>query len=113
MGVTPLADDEILIGAAEDGSQPETNGKKIHDIAKAFAKRCPLWVYILAESRKNFYDHGQAQLGAVGGRIVAEVFLALLSKDPNSFFSVAPEWKPTLGTGGEFTLSDLINIAIP
>jgi len=44
---------------------------------------------------------------------VAEVFLALLSKDPNSFFSVAPDWKPTLGTGGKFTLSDMINIAIP
>jgi hypothetical protein len=107
-----LDDDEILIGPAEDGTQPDTNGKKIRDIAKAFAKRCPLWVYILAEGRKNFYDHGQAQLGAVGGRIVAEVFLALLSKDPNSFLAVAPDWKPTLGTGGKFTLTDLINTAI-
>jgi hypothetical protein len=112
MQVKPLDDDDILIGPAEDGTQPDTNGKKIRDIAKAFAKRCPLWVYILAEARKNFYDHGQAQLGAVGGRIVAEVFLALLSKDPNSFLAVAPDWKPTLGTGGKFTLSDLINTAI-
>jgi hypothetical protein len=113
MGVTPLDDDDILIGPAEDGSQPETDGQKIRDIGKAFGKKCPLWVYILAEARKNFYDHGQAQLGSVGGRIVAEVFLALLSKDPNSFFSVAPGWKPTLGTGGVFTLSDMINVAIP
>lgn len=34
------------------------------------------------------------QLGPVGGRIVAEVFLGLLFADPGSYLSTRPDWKP-------------------
>ncbi len=112
IGAHVLDDDDILIGPAKNGSQPDTDGKPIRQISNGFKGHCPLWVYVLAEARKNFYDHGQAQLGPVGGRIVAEVFMALLTHDPNSFLSIAPDWKPSLGTNGVFTLRDLINVAL-
>lgn len=46
-----------------------------------------------AEVREN----GQ-RLGAVGGRIVAEVFVGLAKKDPLSYLSVEPGWTPSLPT---------------
>ena len=58
-----------------------------------------------------------AQLGPVGGRIVAEVLVGLLAGDPLSFLSVDPTWQPTLGTaptnggGPTFTMADLIRVA--
>ena len=54
-----------------------------------------------------------AHLGPVGGRIVAEVLIGLLAGDPLSYLGVQPNWTPTLGGGGKFTLSDLVNIAVP
>lgn len=112
IGETPLKDEEILIGPANDNTTEGQDAQKITDISTVFAGKCPLWVYILAESRKNFYDKGKAQLGPVGGTIVAETFLSLLQLDGLSFLSMQPDWKPTLGTGGNFTLSDLIKIAL-
>ena len=35
-------------------------------------------------------------LGPVGGRIVGEVFVALLERDRDSYLSVNPRWRPTL-----------------
>ena len=35
-------------------------------------------------------------LGPVGGRIVAEVLVGLLQKDPNSYLYLHPSWKPEL-----------------
>jgi len=110
MGLTPLPDSDIRIGSATGnvGDAPA-----ITTIAGGvFNGKCPLWAYILAEGRKNFFDHGKAQLGPVGGRIVAEVFLGLLTQDGSSFLSVQPDWKPTLGQGGHFTLADLLKVAL-
>jgi hypothetical protein len=58
---------------------------------------------------------GSAHLGPVGGRIVAEVLIGLLAGDPLSYLNVQPTWKPTLPAAnpGSFTLSDLVNIAVP
>lgn len=69
----------------------------------------PLWFYILKESELA----GGERLGAVGGRIVAEVLLGLLAMDPLSFINFEPTWKPTLPavTEGQFTLSDLVTFA--
>lgn len=68
----------------------------------------PLWFYILKESGLN----GGQQLGPVGGQIVAEVLLGLLKGDQHSFVNARPEWKPTLGSKGKFTLSDLVKFAL-
>lgn len=100
MRVEVLKDNQIFIFKAEDGSKEDDgeDGKKaptITAIGSAFKQKCPLWVYVLAESRRNFY-HGkqkQARLGPVGGTIVAEVFLALLMRDRDSILN-APDWRP-------------------
>jgi hypothetical protein len=101
MGITPLTDDELFAG---EEVQPATR--------EDLAGRAPLWFYVLKESEVRM---GSAQLGPVGGRIVAEVLIGLLVGDPLSFLGVKPTWKPTLPAAGEghFTLSDLVNFAIP
>jgi Animal haem peroxidase len=73
----------------------------------------PLWFYILAEAQSSVVDAlnvgtnefdedrflepavAKAQLGWVGGRIVAEVFYGLMDSDDDSYFNASPPgWKP-------------------
>jgi hypothetical protein len=70
----------------------------------------PLWYYILREAEVR--ENG-LRLGAVGGRIVAEVLLGLLAKDPSSYLRHDPTWRPFLPatTAGEFTMPDLIRVS--
>jgi len=68
--------------------------------------RCtPLSFYVLAEAAKA----GNEQLGEVGGRIVAEVFIGLLRDRPDSI--IGSDWKPDLGRNETFVLSDLLKLA--
>jgi Animal haem peroxidase len=116
MGVDPLPDKKIILHAANDKTK-ETDGEKgakaptIVDISRSFKRKCPLWVYILAESRRNFYLNGRACLGEVGGRIVGEVFLALLKQDPDSIVN-NPQWKPMQGSMLSFGLADILKTAL-
>jgi hypothetical protein len=91
MGVKPLAPDDLA------------------DIAAlGLAISTPLWFYILREAHKQA---GGIKLGPVGGRIVAEVLIGLLQGDPASFVRQAPQWTPTLGTRGTFSMADLLKFA--
>jgi hypothetical protein len=101
MGIEPLNDEELLGGLTLDG-------ETLADLAG----HAPLWFYILKEAEKHAES---AHLGPVGGRIVAEVLIGLLAGDPLSYLKVQPSWQPTLpaATAGSFTLSDLINVAVP
>jgi hypothetical protein len=68
----------------------------------------PLWFYILKEA--EIVGKGRT-LGPVGGRIVAEVLVGLLSKDPNSYLYLNASWKPTTPIArvrGQFTMADLL-----
>jgi hypothetical protein len=101
MGITPLDDDELLDDLdLKDRTRKDLNGA------------APLWFYVLKEA--DVTADG-AHLGPVGGRIVAEVLIGLLSGDPLSYLSVDPTWTPTLPSRvqGTFTLTDLINFAKP
>lgn len=118
MGLPKLENKDIWMGTAQnndDGTAraEDVEATNIKDVAGgAFIDKCPLFVYILAEARHNFFSHGEARLGHVGGTIVAETFVALLQRDQNSFVHDA-NWKPTLGkTAGDFTLADLLNFAL-
>lgn len=104
MGIPPLTDAELFAGEDVEKLQQSTRDD--------LAGRAPLWFYVLKESEVRM---GSAQLGPVGGRIVAEVLIGLLAGDPLSFLGVQPNWKPTLPgkTEGRFTLSDIVNLAIP
>ena len=70
----------------------------------------PLWYYILKEAS---IQAGGQHLGEVGGRIVAEVFLGLMEKDPSSYLRNDPTWKPFLeaATSNDFTVPDLIKFS--
>jgi len=71
----------------------------------------PLWYYVLKEAE---VQHDGQQLGEVGGRIVAEVLIGLLSGDPQSYLRVQPNWTPTgvpAAQAGDFTLADLLKFA--
>lgn len=72
----------------------------------------PLWYYILKEA--SIQAAGGRHLGQVGARIVAEVFLGLMEKDPSSYLRNEPNWKPFLesATAGDFTIPDLIKLAV-
>lgn len=77
----------------------------------------PLWYYIPKESEMA-PTNGES-LGAVGARIVAEVFIGLLQGDKQSYLSQDPDWHPTLPTtdasrkGNGFTMVDLLTFADP
>jgi hypothetical protein len=120
MGVEPLQDSEILIGKFT-GDQNDIKGQ-ITDFADAFAEDCPLWVYILAETKEvtvqlNTNQGAKAiktrQLGPVGGRIVAETFIGLMLCDETSYFIQDPIWKPSKANAqGRFGLKEFILTAL-
>ena len=69
----------------------------------------PLWYYILKESELPPYN--AQRLGAVGSRIVAEVLIGLLQRDPNSYLYLDAAWKPAppiAAATGQFTFADLL-----
>lgn len=119
MGVTPLKNEEILIGQGVD--KPDPPLKNIVEVAgSAFDANCPLWTYILAEAMlnktsvtvpvKEKVKISTPQLGPVGGRIVAEVFLGLLFADPGSYLSKEPNWTPA--GKRDYRLKDFVNYAL-
>jgi hypothetical protein len=71
----------------------------------------PLWFYILREAELL---HDGEQLGPVGGRIMAEVLVGLLQRDPNSYLYLDPAWKPAppiASQTGKFAFADLLKFA--
>jgi Animal haem peroxidase len=125
MGEAPLKDSEILIGKAVDKPSGDDVLGKLSDLPQfsAFFGKCPLWTYILAEAARTQttvdipVTGGKKittpQLGPVGGRIVAEVFLGMLFGDNDSFLSAEPNWTPTIrGKGTNFALRDIVAFAL-
>ena len=95
MGIRPLPDNQILIGKATGDA---TEATPITSISSTFAGKAPLWAYILAESTAHAYriengaivgnQRAPFTLGPVGGRIVAETIVGLLSSDANSVLNM-------------------------
>ena len=100
MGIAPLTNSELL----DDVDIPASAKTDLAD-------KAPLWFYILKEAKRKASAH---HLGPVGGRIVGEVLIGLLSGDPLSYLSVNPTWTPTLPrkTANTFTLTDIINTGL-
>jgi hypothetical protein len=122
MHLTPLPDEQIIIGKAVDAPQPDDPQIAISTIANGvFKNNCPLWAYILAEARQHPLavtipvtgapgTVNTPQLGPVGGRIVAEVFLGMMFGDASSMLSLDPHFAPVTGTN--FALKDLVAYAL-
>src|SRR2546430_2969 len=82
-------------------------------LLEAFGEDTPLFFYVLKEA--EVLSQGR-KLGPVGGRIVAEVLIGLLSADPASYLAIQPTWRPKAGEFGaprdsEFTVADLLRFA--
>jgi hypothetical protein len=71
IGATPLTSEEVGLRAS------------------GWARETPLWYYVLREA---VVQAGGQRLGEVGGRIVAEVILTILDRDPESVTSDS-EWR--------------------
>jgi Animal haem peroxidase len=128
MGLIPLTDEQILIGKFTD--DPDDIKAQISIAAVTpdgvFKGNCPLWAYVLAETRESpvpitvLTNNGGTEvitiktrkLGPVGGTIVAETFLGLLLADSSSYISLDPLWKPPLAIGGEFGLREMFKYAL-
>ena len=80
------------------------------DNVAGLTRRHPM-VYILKES--EFKPTNSLRLGPVGSRIVAEVFLRLLTDLPGNYLHDEPGFKPTLPSAqpGQFTILDLLTFA--
>ena len=94
MGVEALSNKQLELGA-----DPGWEGQ------------APLWFYILKEA--EIQQRGE-RLGAVGGRIVAEVFLGLLKLDRSSYLRQDPPWRPQppiAGAVGRFDMGNLLKFA--
>ena len=112
MGVTPISDDKLKVGKAnEDGA---TTNKSITTISPKFANNAPLWFYILAEAQQQFVNNATPiHLGPVGGRMVAEVFVGLLEGDGHSYLRQDPNFTPRaeFTNNGQFNMIDLLKAA--
>jgi class 3 adenylate cyclase len=87
VGAQPLTRNELALGDWQDAT--------------------PLWLYILREAAvRGGGDH----LGDVGGRIVAEVIVGIIRRDPESYLANDPSWRPTLPSHqpGDFKIRDLL-----
>ncbi|MBV9414469.1 MAG: hypothetical protein JO363_05775, partial [Solirubrobacterales bacterium] len=74
----------------------------------AWVGETPLWLYVLRESA---VQQAGDRLGAVGARIVGEVLVGIISRDPESYLAVDPGWAPTLPR--HETLFRLRDILVP
>ena len=124
MGVTPLTDDQIIIGKAVDEpaeamslgrsrscrNSPPSGQVPAMDLHSCRSRCTRRQVNIPVTPATKITT---PQLGAVGGRIVAEVFLGMLFGDNDSFLSADPEWIPTIGNvKGQFALRDMVAYAL-
>jgi hypothetical protein len=117
LGVPAVPDDKLRVGKAnEDGNKPgPEQNKLLVELSPGFRNNAPLWYYILAESQQVFHDDNTPiQLGPVGGRIVAEVFIGLLLGDRHSFLNQDPYFQPLpeFTVNGKFGIAELIAQAL-
>jgi hypothetical protein len=90
-------------------SLPELPPGDLADLAPlTLDKRTPLWFYVLREAELT--ANGE-HLGPVGGRIVAEVLIGLMTGDDESFLNQEPDWTPSYGTNDDFRMVDLLHAA--
>ena len=94
---------------AEAMNEPILEPDELEDLSPlGLDYETPLWFYILKEAELRA---GGKHLGPVGGRIVAEVLIGLLQGDRMSYLRAYPRWKPLYGSGGNFTMVDLLKKA--
>jgi hypothetical protein len=103
-GIAPMSAAQLKQGLpAGEAALLDSNGGIL-------LSKTPLWYYVLREAM--VLNNGN-QLGPVGGRIVAETFVRMLKRNPDSFLNVSGGFTPGLPStvAGDFTVADLVNFA--
>jgi hypothetical protein len=91
--------------AREIGAQP-LSPEEVGLTSQGWVGETPLWLYVLREAAAR---EGGERLGEVGGRIVGEVLIGIISRDPESYLALDPDWAPTLpGHEARFGLRDIL-----
>jgi len=122
VGLEPISDKDLRVGQATvDGI---TENRSIADYGDSFRGNAPLWFYILAEAQYDWSSRASAlsgnasakntlptRLGPLGGRLVAETFVALLDLDPDSVLHAPADWRPRYGNDNHFGIVDLVRTA--
>ena len=122
MGLDPIADRDLRVGKAS--VEGLTENRSIVDYGDSFRGQAPLWFYVLAEAQQGWCARVSGlvgdsvarnavpnHLGPVGGRLVAETFVALMDLDPTSVLHAPADWRPGYGTGGRFGMVELVRTA--
>ena len=122
MGLEPIADRDLRVGKASVEGLNEN--RSIADYGDSFRGRAPLWFYVLAEAQHEWCARASglsgdalakntvpSHLGPVGGRLVAETFVALMDLDLASVLHAPADWRPSYGNGGRFGMVDLVRTA--
>jgi hypothetical protein len=88
---------------------PRSQLSNLAAVHPLFVESTPLWYYLLKEA--EVFEQG-LQLGPVGARLIAEVFIGLLQSDPDAYVNEQPSFVPRLGTTqGHFGMVDLLTFA--
>jgi Animal haem peroxidase len=122
-----LALQAALNAAAQalNATRPQVSTDDVQRAIATFTFHTPLWLYILAEAalhpeQETVYRIDQGgppegkistpKLGPVGGRIVAETFLALMADDADSYLNAKGGFTPV--SGADFRLRDFVSYAL-
>jgi hypothetical protein len=102
-----------LTPAQMTGGLPADQAAALNASGGLLLGKTPLWYYCLREAAVL---EGGERLGPVGARIVAETFVRMLKRDPNSYLNASPAFTPFLPTlpstpAGQFTVADLVHFA--
>jgi hypothetical protein len=122
LGLEPIPDRYLYVGKAS--VEGLTENRSIIDYGDSFRGKAPLWFYVLAEAQQEWRSRalilpGDAlakntqptRLGPLGGRLVAETFVALMDLDPASVLYAPNDWRPSYGNGDRFGIVDLVRTA--
>ena len=122
MGIDPVSSRDLKVGKAT--VEGLAVNRSITAYGESFQNAAPLWFYVLAEAQALWAeDAGQStgskakrdaipsRLGPVGGRIVAESFIAMMARDKNSVLHAGADWAPRFTRDGRFAMPELLGQA--
>jgi len=100
----------IATAMREPGLFSPNDFPELRPLGVGFETSTPLWYYVLKEAE---VIRDGIMLGPVGTRIVGEVIIGLLQTDPNGYFQLQPNFRPTLPSAqpGKFGMTDLLRFA--
>lgn len=104
LGVAPMTSAQLLTGL------PPDEVALLNSSGGLLLQKTPLWYYILREAKVL---GGGNSLGPLGAKIVADTFVRILKRDPESYINKTGGFIPFLSPDGpgNFTVTDIIKVS--